>query len=507
MERIFPYYEIEADSGIIVDYHDACNTISKICLNCKKFKQKKLCCSVKDSFFICDKGMSVYWDSNQNIQYFSLRVRGNYNHKKVPYRDNSFKISENFFYKYQKYINLNKADDFSNIAYSFFNNLSKILSDFLSLIGNRGNSDVGICTLTFSEVSKLNKLMDELVQIRARTMDITDSIVEKLQTFFSNDNIWNWETKFCIPRHKICSMCTNASCHSTMQENCITPCQRGLFQYTKKHVSFVGFLKGENAHSNKEDVVVLPEKILMEILNNDSWLIHSMMNFQRFLHDVAQYFVGMHSVIPDVSSNASTQVLHKDVFSLKSMIEAINALQSYMYDEIFLNSRDIKIQYEPYKLFDKYRICFSSPDTHIRITKDEKHQISLVVNGVKGLEVVVLNLLLNAIKYLPPIPFSQREIIINFSLHSDLEITLSSYGPPMSEGEIVHLGKIGYRGEVAKKYKIAGKGLGIHIAKELCERSGYQLHFNSEAKKVTFADKEYSIFKAILIIPRRYHSS
>ena len=77
----------------------------------------------------------------------------------------------------------------------------------------------------------------------------------------------------------------------------------------------------------------------------------------------------------------------------------------------------------------------------------------------------------------------------------------------MSEGEIVHLGKIGYRGEVAKKYKIAGKGLGIHIAKELCERSGYQLHFNSEAKKVTFADKEYSIFKAILIIPRRYHSS
>lgn len=173
-------------------------------------------------------------------------------------------------------------------------------------------------------------------------------------------------------------------------------------------------------------------------------------------------------------SDLSTTIIHT-----ASIIDS-----RIVYSDLELNSSLINKQPRftstLYKKFDKARYVLYKSASEKKIKIDFKNNSSYSIQAIKAFDCVPFIILDNAIKYSPRNNFI--EVQFNEGPH-DLEIIVSSIGPKVEEKHLSKLLNRGYRAPNTEKLGVAGEGLGLYIAHQLCDLHDIKLIPNSEYTK------------------------
>lgn len=153
----------------------------------------------------------------------------------------------------------------------------------------------------------------------------------------------------------------------------------------------------------------------------------------------------------------------------------LSARLNYADIEINPSITELQVRYDAgiYKKFDKARYLLK-PNTARKNT-----QINLI--GISRMEIPIISvfdmlpfvILQNAVKYTPPgyhinVEFDESEN------NSRLYVKVSSYGPLVDDSEIPNIFNREFRGRHSKN--IEGQGLGLHLAKRVCELHDAHIH-------------------------------
>jgi K+-sensing histidine kinase KdpD len=151
------------------------------------------------------------------------------------------------------------------------------------------------------------------------------------------------------------------------------------------------------------------------------------------------------------------------------------------FTDIELNPAAIRLQNKIrtgiYKKFDKSR--------HILLNRAQSKQVKINFIGnsviefdaVEAFELVPFVILDNAIKYSP----ANREIDITFSEQQrEIEVSIKSCGPKVEHPEIQNIFMKGVRGRNGALAASAGDGLGLYLAKTLCDLESVKISATSD---------------------------
>ena len=178
--------------------------------------------------------------------------------------------------------------------------------------------------------------------------------------------------------------------------------------------------------------------------------------------------------------------------------------REYFRDRNPIMATDRRI-FEPFPLFYKYRLCFECRDVKIEVedlNQDPGTHEHERIEGPVGFEFVVLNLISNAVKYLPQTDPRYRKIRIVLKKDSvGLSIEVSSWGPKVDEFEISFLGERGFCAKDAQRADSSGQGLGLSRIVGYVKRAGFQIRFNSDENTIICGRIPYSQFKVSILIP------
>ncbi len=152
-----------------------------------------------------------------------------------------------------------------------------------------------------------------------------------------------------------------------------------------------------------------------------------------------------------------------------------------------------------FKIFDKIRMCLGSraAEKHMRIDMNE-YTPSRTPRVYDSFELVPFIIIDNAIKYSP----QRGNVNIYFFEATDkLVVTIESTGPSVSNDELALLFTKGFRGRLAKESKIAGSGLGLFLAKKVCEVNGIEISISAYDNVKVKERGLQCIFTVVLSIP------
>jgi len=166
-----------------------------------------------------------------------------------------------------------------------------------------------------------------------------------------------------------------------------------------------------------------------------------------------------------------------------------------------LISRQARLRTGIYKKFDK--AC------HI-LTKEARAKgvpikfignSTFEIEALQAFELVPFVILENAVKYSPP----DQSVEVNFYeiKHQELEVTINSMGPKLSNDEHARLFERGMRGGNAINSNVSGEGLGLYLAKTLCALNGVKIWVEEPtAHSFILNSVPYSAFKIHLSVKR-----
>ncbi|MFN3149923.1 sensor histidine kinase [Bremerella sp.] len=119
------------------------------------------------------------------------------------------------------------------------------------------------------------------------------------------------------------------------------------------------------------------------------------------------------------------------------------------------------------------------------------------IEGYDFFDILPFVIIENALKYTP----SDQNIDINFNDDGKfVEIDISSFGPTLNPEEFDDVFTRNYRGVNAKDI-VSGTGLGLYIAKLICNYHGIHISIHSGLNSVDVGGTPYSTFDVKLTIP------
>lgn len=199
--------------------------------------------------------------------------------------------------------------------------------------------------------------------------------------------------------------------------------------------------------------------------------MHEVRRFSGELSDYAEKISRL-----TTGQNGKIKDLSDTIFFTSGMLASRLA-----FTDIELNpaavSRQFKIRTGIYKKFDKAR--------HILFNRAKSKQISINFIGnsvnefdaIEAFELVPFVILDNAVKYSP----SSREIQVFFSEHPrEVEVLIKSCGPKVEVDELPNLFNKGVRGRNGAMAASAGDGLGLYLAKTLCDLTSTRISATSK---------------------------
>lgn len=261
---------------------------------------------------------------------------------------------------------------------------------------------------------------------------------------------------------------------------------------TKNKLKNKGFVKNV---FNKEEIIRLiglfeqQEKTISSVKiesNNEIELISTM------FHEIRK----LSRNINEAGTVVQKTILHNDDKLVTNLIDDIVHLISMIMIrvnsyELIKNPGAITSAKQPgisvYKKFDKNRYFFKQTYKSKGIEIKFLNNCNLSIDGYEIFDILPYILLDNAVKYCP----NNNEILINFDDQRKI-ISIKNYGPIIEDDEIVNLGKRGYRGKNAKEY--SGSGLGLNLARQICELHNIKMKFRTEGSKKIILKKEYTQF-------------
>lgn len=218
--------------------------------------------------------------------------------------------------------------------------------------------------------------------------------------------------------------------------------------------------------------------------------MHEVRRFSGELSDYAEKLSRL-----TAGQNGQIKELSDTIFFTSGMLASRLA-----FTDIELNpaavSKQLKMRTGIYKKFDKSR--------HILNNRANSKQISISFKGssvnefdaIEAFELVPFVILENAIKYSP----SSREIQVIFNEQArEVEVLIKSCGPKVELDELPNIFNKGVRGRRGAMAASAGDGLGLYLAKTLCDLTSTKISATS-SQHVEFhlSGIEYSEFEVKL---------
>ena len=222
-------------------------------------------------------------------------------------------------------------------------------------------------------------------------------------------------------------------------------------------------------------------------------------SISKWLHDESQYRMGLTTLL-NAFGKAQTIIFVDDIHTIDAFCYAMQMLRRSSFandDEIY----EIGI----HRLFQRYRYCFSTSDVRWQFIRENNREFLERIRVKRGFESVPLNILDNAVKYLP-VDSAYRIIQIAFSTGKEaIVITVSSYGPLRTEEEMSHIWESGNRGDAnkVKAYQVPGEGLGLYKVKKVVDEHGFKIDACSKGKIIISGGLEYREFMVRLEIPSK----
>ncbi len=177
-----------------------------------------------------------------------------------------------------------------------------------------------------------------------------------------------------------------------------------------------------------------------------------------------------------VNFDAATREM-KTLYKASSML-----VDAFDYLDIFYNPSAAAFgkrrSVDLYKMVDKIRIILqeaegSSQNKKIYINGGFRSTIDVY----ESFKIIPFCLLQNAIKY-----SLNSEIIIYFSEGTrDVELSVESAGPPITDEEREKIFERGYRGKYSKLLHHEGSGMGLNIAKTVADAHGFDIKVRSSS--------------------------
>jgi hypothetical protein len=143
------------------------------------------------------------------------------------------------------------------------------------------------------------------------------------------------------------------------------------------------------------------------------------------------------------------------------------------------------------KVFNRFNVIIrclepSANEKYVYIKKNGESYSSIKLN-LETFDILPYVILENAIKYSP----KEELIDINFSENSDwIFIEFVSYGPKIDEDEYQKIFEQGYRGKNTRNLEEHGNGIGLYLARRICEIHNIKYSVLSYSPK-KIGQKEY----------------
>ncbi|PAU74943.1 ATP-binding protein [Halomonas salipaludis] len=253
-------------------------------------------------------------------------------------------------------------------------------------------------------------------------------------------------------------------------------------------------LKAKNEHSKRE---------ILKLNNTLDDVMHEM---RRFSADII-------SITEELSKNF--QENQKSSAKWKKASEKIDTV-FYLagFISVRLSLADIELNPEAIKRqklfragihrkFEKSRHVLSSLARTKAININLTGESFSEIDAIKAFDLVPYVLLENAIKYSP----KGQSINIIFDdnpSYKHASVTVSSIGPLLHSDEKEKVFDRGYQGQEAKDLNIDGQGLGLNLAKTLCDLHDLKLDINpSRDVKFTYNSIAYSEFQITITWNKR----
>ena len=308
------------------------------------------------------------------------------------------------------------------------------------------------------------------------------------------------------PVCKICSRMPNCAVDASV--NGYTFCHRGYTIFQNKFANICGIkvktFFSPNCSKNFKDhtVPVMSMKFFEFLLEKHIFLKSQKNELGKFLHDLGQYTPGLRNQLP-FNIRDFNIISARDKKSILAFCDALECMHYNLKNKLNGCFFSNKVTFSPFQLFDKYRICFESNAFNINLGSSTHNKFYFKICCLKGFDIVVLNLLANACKYLPDDDI-YNNINIDLQRQSSLgmQIIIESYGYSLSSLELKRLGIKGYRGDLALKSGKNGSGIGLNQVVEYIERAGLDIEFESDLSKEKVINSElYSPFIIKISIP------
>lgn len=168
--------------------------------------------------------------------------------------------------------------------------------------------------------------------------------------------------------------------------------------------------------------------------------------------------------------------LAQTIFYTSGMLSARLGFTDFELNPLIAN-RQGRVRSGIYKKFDKARYIVTKNARSKNVTITLHGKSVLEISALQAFDLVPFVLLDNAIKFSP----NNQEILVNFEEvpNKELEVVISSEGPMLESVETISIFDHGKRGSNAIKSGVPGEGLGLYLAKTLCDMHGIGISADS----------------------------
>ena len=508
MTTFLSYFQISNNADIFVRNGILCPIPNK-CRKCRFYLTEQCASSV--GFSKCRYGYSVYYDMPRRSIFFGMRVVGLYDKKRVTRRKVMVCLTQQQVIQLVNY-DLAKIEESNTdeMVRAFSTSFDKYIGG-LKLALPKWNDDIDVAiTISANCVGAIRSQVEQLDELKRETERLLSKHVP-FQLFTSD------ESPAVFAPEQICGVCDERECQGmvTTQDYSCKTCPHGCAVCSYQHKMFYG-LRVDGHYIKRfcrssvgaKDIPTFSEPLIYKLICLTVSQNHWLFIIRKFLHDVGQYVFGIANMLPVVRmGGGSSTIPIANLRSIKAFVSALKALKRSFFIEVSGRGFQERRNFEPFPLFFKYRLCFECQDVEIEIHDNDpaaKRGSHEMVEGPVGFEFLILNILANAVKYLP-LGTNERKIEVVFDKKRDgLYITVKSRGPYLTKEEVQHLGERGFRGLVAKKRRKSGQGLGLSSIMQYINAAHYQIRFESDEDFSVHEGDKYSNFLVHINIPKKF---
>lgn len=471
------------------------------CKRCGNFKRGHCVSPRHARFQQCARGLSVYYDELNARAIIGMAITGR---TSVVVRSNDGVIS----LTERQFLQLQEADAQNRILANSQGRITRFVSHYFNLLVQIKRNlplefpESTIMPLHLERMDAIRDGIERLAKLRIETDEWIGGF-HYFQLFDSEDFSEGNEPIFEMAAE--CRQCEDKRCRNVRpsKDFHVWQCARHLCCCSYKYRSYFGIdiLKVRDGDAGIS--IVTLRKIVSESIDR-GLMIGSI---KRLLHDAGQYVSGILNLVSmnsHIVSGHSVTVSVDDIKSIVSMTEALGVLLESMHQILLGKVKSGRAVYQLHQIFHKYMRCFSKAKVDIRlISQNPVDGFYEKVIIPRGFEVVVLNLICNAIKYLP---FDSRYRTVDILFYKNdlgIQVVVKSLGPPVPEDEIPLLGTEGFRSALAKRMNVKGQGLGLNAVVQYAKSAGIEVLFDSASPTVVCGEDEFRTFSVKLSFPRQ----